>query len=344
MIKKKQFPYSTVIELTLKCNMKCIHCGSSAGKNREKELTYEEWVKVFEELASLNGKLVTFMGGEPFLRKEWYELAKEVKKVGMNLIFMSNGYLINDDVISKIKTLDPHVVAISLDGGTAETHDEIRGLKGSFEKCKEVITKLRNEDLPTTIVSTIHKKNLKELPLIRDLVINRDIAWQIQIADPIGRFPKELHLSKKEFYSVALFIAHTRQKYSLKQMPITGAHCIGYNSQILPNLTLSPKWTGCQAGITALGIQSNGGVKGCLSLSNDFVQGNVRDKSIIEIWNNPNFSKYNRDFKKESLEENCINCKYGKSCKGGCLAVSTSTTGKMHNDPYCLYSIEKEMK
>lgn len=344
MFKKKVFPYSTVVELTLKCNMKCIHCGSSAGEDRENELSFNEWTTVFKDLSDLDCELITLMGGEPFLRKEWYELAEKVKDFGMNVIFMSNGYNINDEIVSKIRKIDPYTVAISMDGATAQTHDSIRGVKGSFEKCKDVLNSLRDADVPTTVVTTVHKGNFKELPQMREFLLNRNIAWQIQMADPLGRFPKKMHLSLKEFYSVSLFIASTRQKYSLKEMPITGAHCIGYNSQVLPNITLSPKWNGCQAGISALGIQSNGSVKGCLSLPNSFVEGNIRERSIIDIWNDPSFCSYNRKFTKDDLQDDCKNCKYGKSCKGGCGAVSASLTSKLHSDPFCLYLIEKQTK
>jgi len=324
--------------------MKCIHCGSSAGKRRQKELTFDEWTNVFKELSDLGGKLVTFMGGEPFLRKEWYELAQNVKDLGMNITFVSNGYNIDDKIISKLKEIKPYTVAISIDGATGKTHDSIRKVDGSFEKCKKVLELLRNEDIATSVVTTVHKKNFKELPQMRSFLLNRDIAWQIQIADPIGRFPKSLHLSLEEFYSVALFIASTREKYSLKEMPITGAHCFGYHSQVLPNISLSPRWNGCQAGISALGIQSNGGIKGCLSLPNRFVEGNIHEKSISEIWNSEDFCSYNRKFKKEDLQGDCRDCKYGKSCKGGCGGVSSSLTGKLHGDPFCLYLIEKSMK
>jgi radical SAM protein with 4Fe4S-binding SPASM domain len=341
MFSKKIFPYSTAVELTLKCNMKCIHCGSSAGEDRKNELSFDEWVKVFKDLAELDGELVTLMGGEPFIRKGWYELAEKVKDFGMKVNFMSNGYCIDDEIISNMRKIEPYTVAISIDGAHAETHDSIRGIKGSFEKCQEVLKSLKSADIPTTVITTVHKLNFKELSQMREFLVNKNIAWQIQIADPIGRFPKSLHLSLEEFYSVGLFIASTRQKYSLKEMPITGSHCIGYNSQMLPNITLSPKWIGCQAGLTALGIQSNGGVKGCLALSNSFIQGNVRERSLTKIWNDPEFCLDTRQFKTEDLNGDCKDCKFGKGCKGGCNAVSTSLTGKAHGDPFCLYRIEK---
>ena len=343
MFKKKLSPSSTVVELTLKCSMRCIHCGSAAGEKRKNELSTGEWIDLFKDLSDLDCKLVTLMGGEPFLREEWYEISKQIKNFGMNVTIMSNGYHINDEIITKLRKIEPYAVAISIDGVYPETHDYIRGVDGAFEKCIKSLDSLQDADLPVSVITTVHKLNFKELPKMRSFFLNKNIAWQIQIADPIGRFPKKLHLSLKEFYSVALFIASSRKRYSLKELPIMGAHCIGYNSQVLPNVMLIPKWGGCQAGISVLGIQSDGGIKGCLSLPDYFIEGNVRESSIKNIWNNPDFCSYNRKFKKEDLKGNCKDCKYGQSCKGGCLAVSASMTDKTHCDPFCLYLIEKEM-
>ena len=203
---------------------------------------------------------------------------------------------------------------------------------------------LKKADVPASAVTTIHKKNIKELPAIRDFLMNKKIAWQIQIADTMGRFPADLHVSFKEFYSIGLFIASARSQYSVDEMPITGAHCIGYNSGLLPNVTISPKWMGCQAGVSVLGVQSDGGVKGCLSLSDDYLEGNVKDKPLSEIWNAPNAFAYNRSFKTDYLNGECSKCKYGKRCRGGCMGVSLAETGKPHSDPYCFYLIEKEMQ
>ena len=150
-------------------------------------------------------------------------------------------------------------------------------------------------------------------------------------------------LSKKEFYSAALFIAAMKKKYSIKELPILGAHNFGYHSQVLPNLMLLP-WIGCQAGLTALGIQSNGGVKGCLSLPDKFIEGNIRQISLIDMWNDPDLFKYNRKFKVNDLENKCKICRYCKRCRGGCITVSAALTGENHCNPYCLNAIEERFQ
>ncbi len=341
MVLKKYVPYATLYELTLKCNMRCLHCGSSAGLERKKELTTQEWKKVTKELSELGGKYVTLLGGEPFLRKDWFEISKDIIDNSMEVTIISNGMLINERIIEKLRKIDPYAIAISLDGARPETHDQIRQVKGSFKKCLESLSMLRKAEINTSIVTTLNKINFKDLPRISDIILNKGIAWQIQIAVPMGRFSQNLMISKEEFYSAGIFIASCRQKYSIEQLPVMGAHCFGYKSKKLPNVNLVPVWQGCQAGVTLLAVQSNGNVKGCLSLSDDFIEGNILNTSLKKIWDSSDFCKYNRNFAKSQLNGECKDCKYGKKCKGGCMSISTALTGERNADPYCFKLIEE---
>ena len=280
----KYRPIQVVWETTLRCNLNCLHCGSTAGKARENELSTKEGIKLINDLAKINSKEICFMGGEPFLRKDWYQLGKEAKNLGMEFIAISNGFNISKNIISKLITLEPYVVSTSLDGATAKTHDYIRGRKGSFDKVLEYLSMARKADLPTTAITTVSKLNIKELPAIKDILVNRFIAWQIQIATPHGRFSKDYAISWREFYEVGKFIALLQKEYSRKELPVIGAHCMGYHSKHIPCLGLYPEFRGCQAGITILSIRSDGDVTGCLASQDQFIEGNVRKRSIVDIW------------------------------------------------------------
>ena len=166
-------PGQVVWETTLRCNLRCSHCGSKAGKPRKNELTTEEGLKLLEDLAELDTQDVCLMGGEPFLRKDWYILAKKIKELGMRLMLISNGYSINQNIINKLIELQPDSVSTSLDGGIPETHDKIRGVKGSFDRVKKYIRLSKEANLPTTVITTVSKLNYKELPLIRDYLQNK---------------------------------------------------------------------------------------------------------------------------------------------------------------------------
>jgi sulfatase maturation enzyme AslB (radical SAM superfamily) len=73
------------------------------------------------------------------------------------------------------------------------------------------------------------------------------------------------------------------------------------------------------------------------------VEGNIKERNLKEIWNNPGSFSYNRNFKMEDAGENCAGCGYLSSCRGGCSEMSWMKTGKLHNDLYCFYRIEEEL-
>ena len=344
MNKKNEYsPSLAVWELTLKCNLKCFHCGSSAGKKRLDELSTPEGLCLCRDLAEIGFRGVALMGGEPFLNKDWYKISKEIKDNGMKLSIVTNGTINPEKIVPKMVKLEVDSLSVGLDGATARTHENIRGVKGAFEKTIKFINLSKKAEININIITTVHKRNFNLLSAIRNLIIDLEVDWQVQDVVPMGRFPKKLALSKEEYYSLGLFIASIRKKYSSKDFIIDVPHNYGFNSQIFPRSYLYPPWNGCWAGKSVLGIQSNGGIKGCLALPDEFIEGNIRDRSVKDIWNDPNSFKYSRTFNENNIGDNCRNCKYRINCKGGCTTRSFSFTGKNHNDPYCVYRIEKEL-
>ena len=101
-------------------------------------------------------------------------------------------------------------------------------------------------------------------------------------------------------------------------------------------------YLGCYAGTRIAGIESDGKVKGCLSMPEQFVEGNIRDSSFTEIWNDPDNFLYNRKFTRETATGACHDCRYLPLCRGGCATTSVSATGERANNPYCMYQIEQK--
>jgi len=341
--KKWPGPGCAVWEITLACNLNCIHCGSAAGRKRDDELSTEEALQLCDDLNGIGCKGVALMGGEPLLRPDWVNLSERIHDLGMELSIITNGWLgQNDDVTQQIVDLSPECVSVSLDGGEASTHDMIRGVSGSFDRATKSIERFAQLGLPTTVITTVHKLNFKDLTKIREFLKGKGVAWQIQMATPHGRLERKHVLSQDEFYSVALFMAATRKTLS-KELMVAGAHDMGYFSTILPELQVGG-WQGCQAGMGTLGIQSNGNITGCLALQDDFIEGNIRNRPLKEIWNDESSFRYSRYVKRSDMKAHCASCEFASICGGGCTAVSVSMTKGIHQDPYCLRFIEQSMK
>ena len=341
MNKSNKFKLKTVIwEITLKCNLNCIHCGSKAKDIRKNELNTEEALEFCKDLAKLKVEKVCLMGGEPFLRKDWHVIAETLEKYGIGWSIVSNGQIIKNN-IHFLKKLNPFTVGISIDGAKSQTHDYIRGKEGTFSKTLKSINLLKKNEIPVSIITSVNKLNLKELKSIRKLIAGKYLAWQIQDCVPIGRFPRNLMLSEKEYYAVALFIVSTLNNFKNFKIYISGAHDFGYFSRYLPNVQLS-QWKGCQAGISVIGVQSNGNIKGCLSLPDNLIEANIREEKINNIWTNKEKFLLNRNKNSSQIDGKniCLKCFRFKDCKGGCQGFSYALTGKFYNHPYCLLKYE----
>ena len=115
---------------------------------------------------------------------------------------------------------------------------------------------------------------------------------------------------------------------------------MGYMTRDDPRLRTPPRidsrcWLGCFAGIKAIGIQSDGAVKGCLALTDDAIEGNLRETPLKEIWNDPNRFAYNRRFTPASLSGACAECQFKEACRGGCTALAMSVHGKPNVSTHC---------
>jgi len=138
-------PLMLVWNITGKCDLRCKHCYQDAGvlsKGLPEELTREEKIKVMEEIIKSNIPTFAFAGGEPLIDSTFWELAEIGKKGGLYMSINTNGTLITEEVAEKLKDIGFAYYGVSLDGSSAEVHDNFRGVKGCFEKTLKGIKNL----------------------------------------------------------------------------------------------------------------------------------------------------------------------------------------------------------
>jgi radical SAM protein with 4Fe4S-binding SPASM domain len=336
-------PLLSLVELTLRCNLRCVHCGSSAGRPRRDELTVEELERVVDELAGLGGRELVLLGGEPLLHPAWERLCRRARDRGLAPLLITNGMLLDDDVARRCVEAGVDRVGVSIDGPTAAVHDAIRGVTGSHDRAWAAVERLRDRGVTCSVITTVSRLNRAGLPALRDRIAGRGLGWQLQTASPNGeRFAREHVLSPAEFYELARFIADCRADYPLETLPVAGAHDIGYHSARLRNYAMEPEWAGCPGGIETMGIQSDGLVKPCLSLPERFAEGSVRAHGLAAIWNDPRAFARNRAFRRARLAGGCRGCVHGDTCRAGCPDVAWNATGSEFDNPYCLHRLERE--
>jgi len=335
-------PDTVVWELTYKCNAKCIHCGSDClSEEKPYQLSTAECLDIVKDLEYLGAKFVVLSGGEPLLREDIGAIAGALRRANIKFGIISNALAVNEETIKLIKAMKPYVFGISIDGGVDYIHDYIRGRKGTFANVLKTLQLLRECGINPSIVTTVHKLNFHQLPKIRELLIQNGCRlWQIQYADYIGRMHREAMLTEGQFFEMSKFILDTQENYRQYFDVVTGADVMGYMSDYADRVAKC-SWVGCHAGIKALGLGSDGAVRGCLSLQRDeFIEGYTTERSLREIWEDPNSFAYNRHFDCSMLSGHCKDCIYGSLCKGGCIRTATVDGGRCNK--YCLYKIENE--
>jgi MoaA/NifB/PqqE/SkfB family radical SAM enzyme len=187
--RKEHKLYYLFWECTLNCNLYCKHCGSNAGGSiLENELKKEEIKKAFQGIAEdFNPKkiMIAVTGGEPLMRKDVFEVMKFAHKLGFSWGMVSNGFLINSEIIEKMIDSGMESIAISIDGDE-KTHDEFRGVKGSYKKAIEAIKLLtKNKDIKLAeVVTSAHSKNIDQLQEMYETFILLGVKyWRLMNVD-----------------------------------------------------------------------------------------------------------------------------------------------------------------
>ncbi len=336
------YPRKVVWELTNACNAKCIHCGSESGPKRANEMPVKDALRVCDELGELGTKHVTLIGGECFLSPYWDKVCERLLENNVQVTPLSNGILLNEANLQLMKKIGLKGVSVSIDG-IGETHDYIRGVPKMFDKVISNIKQAQHLGFGVGVNTSVSKVNIHELPalyyFLRELGIK---IWQVQIVEDIGKATRntELKLDLEDLYQIAKYVAEFRKKEGMRV--IVGDN-VGFYASFEPMIREQP-FTGCSAGRWTLGIESTGNVRGCLSVlgTDENTEGNLRERSLIDIWNDPELFGVYRQRTVDKLEGFCAECEFNNLCRAGCSSLSYALTGSFYENPFCLHKYEVE--
>jgi radical SAM protein with 4Fe4S-binding SPASM domain len=311
-----------------------------AGEPRREELSTAECLRVVEELASLGNRLITLSGGEPTLRRDWPELAKAAVTRGIVVNLVTNGQTDPNKLAQSARATGLANVAVSLDG-LERTHDALRGI-GTFDRATTAIRTLVDAGIWVDVMVTVNRWNLSELEALHEFVATLGAKrFRVQLGKPMGSQTHRRDLTLEPRHLLELLTLLGKLDDAL---PVRLGDSIGYFSaeerRLRGNHCEQGHWTGCYAGCQAIGIQSDGGVKGCLSLqprageADPFIEGNVRRESLQQIWFGPGRFAYNRAPRHEPTGA-CRACSHRGLCRGGAKCVAYAYTGAVNEDPMC---------
>lgn len=337
-------PIAVVWEITLSCNLKCAHCGSRAGAPRANELSTAEAFALIQDLAAIGVRDVGLIGGEVYLRHDWLQLITAIKRQGMRCSMQTGGRALTEAKIAAAAIAGLDSAGVSVDG-MAANHDFIRGVPGSFAHAVAALHNFHTHRVPTTVNTQLWTRSIDDLPELLSLVAQAGVTtWQLGLTVAMGNAADnpDILLQPHRMLDIMPLLARLYDEAAAKGIRIVLANNVGYFGPFEAKLRsveeVATHWDGCSAGRNVIGIEADGKIKGCPSLDTaTYTGGNIRDKSLQEIWSNSRELAFARNRQVDDLWGFCRSCYYADVCHAGCTWTTHSLFGRPGNNPFCHY-------
>ena len=322
-------PICLTWELTYACNLQCVHCLSSSGQRDERELTTAEAKKVLDDLRDLQVFYINIGGGEPMVRRDFFELLEYSVANGIGVKFSTNGAFIDEEKARRLAAMDYLDIQISLDGVDAVTNDAVRG-EGSYDMAIRAMENLKAANFGQFKISVVvTRHNVSQLDQFKALADHYGAQLRITRLRPAGRGADtwhELHptnAQQREIYNWLL-------KHG--ENVLTGDSFFHLNAlgESLPGLNM------CGAGRVVCLIDPIGDVYACpFVIHDEFKAGNVRDEGgFATVWKQSDLFLSLREPQSAGA---CASCGAFDACQGGCMAAKFFTGLPLDGpDPECV--------
>ena len=301
-------------ECTLRCNLSCRHCGSDCKQiSAVKDMPKEDFGRVLDSVAAATDPhkvMINITGGEPLCRPDLEECGRMIYEKEFPWGMVTNGLALTPQRYQRLLQSGLRAMTISLDG-IGETHDWMRGRKGSFERAAAAIKLVIDSgEIAFDVVTCVNKRSFTQLADIKEFLIGLGLKnWRLFTVFPVGRAAEdpELQLSNEEFKGLMDFIKTTRKEGRIMAEYGCEGFLGNYEGDVRSHFYI------CSAGITVGSVLADGSISACPSIRADYHQGNVYQDDFMEVWNT-RFQPF-RD-RSWMHKDQCASCKVWKYCKG----------------------------
>ena len=174
----RRIPVKGQIELTFRCNLKCVHCYVARDPDKE-ELTFKEITGILDEIHNEGCLWLSFTGGEPLMRSDFLDIYHYAKSKGFLITLLTNGTLITRRIADFLAEEPPFSIELTLNGITQQTYEKISRVTGSFRKAMEAIELLLEKRLPLKIKTKATSLNYHELDKIKEFAESLGVGFKL---------------------------------------------------------------------------------------------------------------------------------------------------------------------
>lgn len=339
-------PLLVIWEVTQACDLACVHCRASAQPQRHPhELSTEQGFRLLEEIRSFGEPLMVFTGGDPLKRPDLYELLRYSVKLGLRTnVTPSATPLLTAEAIDKFQQAGIARLALSLDGPDAATHDEFRGIPGTFDRALFALRHARDIGLDTQLQTTVTQRNMARLPEIAAIAREvRTKMWSLFFLIVTGRALEGDDLDASQYEQVFAFMYELSKTAPFGVKTTEAMHYRRYVAQriqaehgITENENakgVAWRTAGVSDGKGFVFVSHTGEIfpSGFLPISG----GNVVRDSLVDIYQHSVLFRTLRDTTQRGGK--CGLCEYQKICGGSRSRAYALTGDYLAEDPRCVY-------
>ena len=287
-------PMSFLIELTSRCNLRCVHCARL--KDPPGEMKTAQITRLLKDAREAGAMSVAFSGGEIFLRPDLEKLLSKASSLGYQITLITNGTLLKPEIIGKLKKIRLENVNISLYSLDPAVHDGITGVKGSHAKTVRAAELLRENGISVSFQTMVLGRNFRGIPAMERHFKDRDIPFTYDymiFTEGYGALAK-VRASDRAVAYVASRTAGKTEK----------------NSRPAPGEMYRKKYGMCGMGRITFAVDARGELYPCVAFRRS--AGNIIMEKFRAIWYNKKMQEMRRlrgyDF------TDCLDCSLIKSC------------------------------
>ncbi len=301
-------------ESTLRCNMRCRHCGSDCKMDSlSPDMLFEDFEKVLrrvKEVYDSHHIMVVISGGEPLMRQDLAECGRRIYELEFPWGMVTNGRLLSRSKLDELKRSGLRSITVSLDG-LEEDHNWMRGTEDSFQYASEAVRMLaKDPDLAFDVVTCVNRRTLGKLDEIKEFLVSCGVkGWRLFSVVPMGRAKNdpELILQGGEVRQLMDFIVRTREEGRINASYCCEGFVGEYEGRVRDYLYH------CQAGVSVGSVLIDGSISACTSVRGNYHQGNIYKDDFVDVWEN-RFQPYrDREWMRKG---ECGECKWFRYCEG----------------------------
>ncbi|MEM3832768.1 MAG: radical SAM protein [Thermoprotei archaeon] len=340
--------YKPVISwnITRRCNLKCLHCYINAITGPlVDDLTREEALNTVDQMKELGVPLIIMSGGEPLIRKDFFDISEYASSLGLRLVLSTNGTLITPEIASRLRDLGFIYIGISLDSPIEEWHDQFRGVKGGYQSTINGIKNAIHAGLSVGLRLTVTRFNINDVKSYIDLALRLGVPrvtfYHLSSAGR-AKSLKDWYITPSQYFDFMDYLINISRKYAGKleiettMAPFDGiyvAHKIAKDQKDFKELLEVVRAQG-GCGRKIISIFPDGSVHPCQFV--DFITlGNVKHKTLKDILKESSYLL--KPFIEPDLTgSKCSSCPFRNICNGGDRIRAYYLTGDINgDDPQC---------